>query len=90
MILKNLSLPPEIKIYPDIFLHLLIITYACTELAHWNLSQTVPRNNGNLALAKKIYCPEDPKFKYLYETEPACNGKKYRSFDIPLEAGFTV
>jgi len=36
-----------------------------------NLSETEPGINGNQYLAEKFYNPEGPKFKYLYETEPA-------------------
>jgi hypothetical protein len=32
-----------------------------------------PGHNGNLSLAENVYSPKDPNFKYLYETEPACN-----------------
>jgi hypothetical protein len=38
---------------------------------------------GNLFLADNIYSPKDPKFRYLYEKEPAGNGKKFLSFAIP-------
>ena len=34
-----------------------------------------PGHKGYLSLVENFYSPEDPNFKYLYETERACNGK---------------
>jgi hypothetical protein len=31
-----------------------------------------------------------PNIKYLYEMEPTCNGKAFRSLAVPLQAGLTV
>jgi hypothetical protein len=42
----------------------------------WNLSYTEPGHNGNLYLAENIYILENPNFKYLYEAETLCNGRK--------------
>jgi hypothetical protein len=46
-------------------------------LIQWNFSETEPGINGKLSLEEIFYNPEGPKCKYLYETEPACNGKKF-------------
>ena len=53
----------------------------------WNLSETEPGINGKQSLAEKCYNPEGPKCKYLYETEPACNGKKFQSLVFRLLVG---
>jgi len=37
----------------------------------------------------KLYSPEDPKFKYLHETERGCNGKFF-SPSFPLQVYFHV
>jgi len=54
-----------------------------------NLSLTEPGHSGNLYLAENVYIPHnlspwDPKFKYLYETKPACNGKE--KISVPCDA----
>jgi len=35
-----------------------------------------PDVNGNLPSAGNVYSSGDSKFKYMYETQPVCNGKK--------------
>jgi len=42
-----------------------------------------PGRNGNLYLEEKFDSPENPNFKYLYETEPACNENKLRCLAFP-------
>jgi hypothetical protein len=49
-----------------------------------------PGHNGNVCLAENFYSPEDPKGKYLYENEHTCNGKKFLSLAVPLQAACTV
>jgi hypothetical protein len=48
--------------------------------------KSVKRNmNENLSLPENFHSPSISNFKHLYDTEPACNGKKYiRPIAVPL------